>query len=57
MVSVLLADIAAGEPFEAITAGYHIELEDIQAALCFAAEMAQDRQRGKKPQVLFDRID
>ena len=43
MVSVVLADVAAGEPFESIMGGYHIEREDVQAALCFAAEIAQDR--------------
>jgi uncharacterized protein (DUF433 family) len=43
LVSVVLADIAAGEPFEAIMSGYHIEREDIQATLSFAAELAQDR--------------
>jgi uncharacterized protein (DUF433 family) len=43
MVSVVLADVAAGESFDAIMSGYHIEREDIQAALHFAAEMAQDR--------------
>ena len=43
MVSVLLADVAVGESFEAIANGYHIQREDIQAALYYAAEMAQDR--------------
>lgn len=43
LVSVVLADVAAGEPFEAIMSGYHIAREDIQAALFFAAELAQDR--------------
>ncbi len=43
MVSVVLADIAVGEPFESIMRGYHIAREDIQASLFFAAEMAQDR--------------
>jgi uncharacterized protein (DUF433 family) len=40
MVSVVLANVAVGEPFEAIMSGYHIEREDIQAALHHAAEMA-----------------
>lgn len=43
MVSVVLANLAVGEPFESIMSGYHIEREDIQASLHYAAEMAQDR--------------
>ena len=43
LVSVVLADVAAGEPFETIMSGYHIAREDIQAALFFAADLAQDR--------------
>ena len=43
MVSVVLADVAAGEAFADIIRGYHIEREDIQAALYYAADMAQDR--------------
>jgi uncharacterized protein (DUF433 family) len=43
LVSVVLADVAVGEPFETIMGGYHIEREDIQAALFFAADLAQDR--------------
>jgi uncharacterized protein (DUF433 family) len=43
LVSVVLADVASGEPFESIISGYHIEREDIQAALFFAADLAQDR--------------
>ncbi len=43
MVSVVLANVAAGEPFESIISGYHIMREDIQAALYFAADLAQDR--------------
>lgn len=43
MVSVVLANVAAGESFESIVNGYHIAREDIQAALYFAADMAQDR--------------
>ncbi len=41
MVSVVLANVAIGEPFEAIMSGYHIERADIQAALYFAAERAR----------------
>jgi len=43
LVSVILADVASGEPFEFIMNWYHIEREDIQAALFFAADLAQDR--------------
>ena len=43
LVSVVLADVAVGEPFETIMSGYQIEREDIQAALFFAADLAQDR--------------
>jgi uncharacterized protein (DUF433 family) len=43
MVSVILADIAAGEPPESIMEGYHIERDDIQAALYYAADLAHDR--------------
>ena len=43
LVSVVLADVAIGEPFETIMSGYHIEREDIQAVVFFAADLAQDR--------------
>lgn len=43
LVSVVLADVAAGESFDAIMNGYHIAREDVQAALRYAAEMALDR--------------
>ena len=43
LVSVVLADVAVGEPFETIMSGYHIERENIQALLFFAADLAQDR--------------
>ena len=33
MVSVILDNLAAGESVEAIMQGYHLEREDIQAAL------------------------
>lgn len=42
MVSVVLANVAAGESYENIINGYHIKREDIQAALQFAADMAQN---------------
>jgi len=43
MVSVVLANVAAGETYEEIAAGYHIDREDIQAALYYAAAISQDR--------------
>ena len=43
MVSVVLDNLAAGEPEEAILKGYHLEKEDLQAALLYAAELARDR--------------
>jgi uncharacterized protein (DUF433 family) len=38
MVSVVLDNIAAGEPVEEIMRGYHLEREDVQAAIQYAAE-------------------
>ena len=43
MVSVVLDNLGAGESEEAIIKGYHLEKEDIQAALLYAAELARDR--------------
>ena len=43
MVGVVIANVAAGESFDSIVDGYHISREDIQAALYFAADLAQDR--------------
>ena len=43
MVSVVLDNLAAGESVEAIMRGYHLEREEIQAALQYAAELARDR--------------
>jgi len=40
MVSVILDNLGAGESQEAILKGYHLEKEDIQAALRYAAELA-----------------
>ncbi|HEX7379493.1 MAG TPA: DUF433 domain-containing protein [Pirellulales bacterium] len=42
LVSVVLADVAAGESFDAIMSGYHIEHEDVQAALHYAAEIVDE---------------
>jgi uncharacterized protein (DUF433 family) len=43
MVSVVLDNLAAGEPIEDIMRGYGLELEDIKAALSYAAELARER--------------
>ena len=43
IVSVILDNLAAGESVEAIMRGYHLEAEDIEAALHYAAEIARDR--------------
>ena len=41
MVSVILDNLAAGESVEDIMRGYHLEREDIQAALEYAADAAR----------------
>jgi uncharacterized protein (DUF433 family) len=43
MISVILDNLAAGETPAAIMQGYHVEAEDIQASLLYAAELARDR--------------
>ena len=43
MVSVILDNLAAGESHESIIQGYHIDEEDIQAVLHYAADLARDR--------------
>jgi len=43
MVSAILDNLAAGESHEEIIQGYHVEEEDIQAALHYAADLARDR--------------
>lgn len=43
MVSVILANLAERETFEAIMRNYHVSAEDIQAAIRFAADMAYDQ--------------
>ena len=40
MVSVVLDNLAAGEATEEIMRGYHLEREDVQAAVQYAAELA-----------------
>jgi uncharacterized protein (DUF433 family) len=42
MVSVILDNIAAGESPEEIMRGYHLEREDVQAAIQYAAELARE---------------
>jgi len=43
MVSVILDNLAEGESVESITKSYHLEPEDVEAALHYAAELARDR--------------
>lgn len=43
MVSVVLDNIAAGESRESVAVAYQITLEDVQAALQYAAELAKER--------------
>lgn len=43
MVSVILANLAEGRSNESIMSDYHVTAEDIQAAILFAADMAEDR--------------
>jgi uncharacterized protein (DUF433 family) len=42
MVSVVLDNLAAGESVEEITRGYHLERDDVQAAVQYAAELARE---------------
>jgi len=43
MVSVILDNLAAGETHEQIQRGYRVTKEDIQAALHYAAALANER--------------
>jgi uncharacterized protein (DUF433 family) len=43
MVSVILDNLAGGESHEEIMRGYHVEREDIEAAMHHAAELARER--------------
>jgi uncharacterized protein (DUF433 family) len=43
MVSVILDNLAVGESMDEIMRGYHLERDDIQAALHYAADLARDR--------------
>jgi uncharacterized protein (DUF433 family) len=42
MVSAILDNLAAGESVEEIMRGYHVEREDVQAAINYAAELARE---------------
>ena len=42
MVSVVLDNLAAGETVESIMSGYHLEREDVLAAVQYAAELARE---------------
>jgi uncharacterized protein (DUF433 family) len=42
MVSVVLDNLAAGESVESIMRGYHLEREDIDACVQYAAELARE---------------
>jgi uncharacterized protein (DUF433 family) len=42
MVSVVLDNLAAGETVEEIMRGYHLERDDIQAAVHYAADLARE---------------
>jgi uncharacterized protein (DUF433 family) len=43
LLSVILDNLADGETPEEIARGYHVDHEDIQAALHYAADIARDR--------------
>ncbi len=42
-VTVILVSLAEGDSPETIMADFHLAPEDIQAAMVFAADMAEDR--------------
>ena len=43
MVSVVLDNLAAGETPDQIASAYRLTVEDIQAAIAYAAELARER--------------
>ena len=43
MVSVVLDNLAAGEPVERMVRGYGLDREDINASLAYASELARER--------------
>jgi uncharacterized protein (DUF433 family) len=42
MVSVVLDNLAAGQSPEDIMRGYHLQREDIEAAVAYAADLARE---------------
>ncbi len=42
MVSVVLDNLASGETVDEITRGYHLQPEDVQAAVQYAADLARE---------------
>lgn len=43
MISVILDNLAAGESVDEVMRGYHLERDDILAALNYAADLTRDR--------------
>ena len=43
MVSVVLDNLGAGQTPEEIASAYHLTVEDVQATLQYAAELARER--------------
>jgi uncharacterized protein (DUF433 family) len=43
MVSVILDNLAEDESYESIIEGYRVTREDIQAAIAYAADLAEER--------------
>ena len=42
MVSVILDNLVEGESYESIMSGYHVTQEDIQPAIVYAADPAEE---------------
>ncbi|MBI3838741.1 MAG: DUF433 domain-containing protein [Planctomycetia bacterium] len=42
MVSVILDNLVAGDSIDEIMLGYHLERDDVQAAVQYAAELARE---------------
>jgi uncharacterized protein (DUF433 family) len=42
IMSVILENLAAGDSWESIKEGYHVTREDIQAALCYTANIIKE---------------
>jgi len=43
MVSVILDNLAGGESPDQIASAYHVTVEDVQAAISYAAELTRER--------------